>query len=343
MLAVASLRPVSGPPREILAALREWLDAEVPDPLVVRTSGSTGVPKDVVLGRDAMLASARASLDRLGGAGHWLLALPADHVAGLQVLLRSLVGGTEPVILDEQQSWEDAVAAVGGTPRYGSLVPTQLQRLVAARAPVLRAFDRVLLGGAAADPTLLARAREAGVQVVTTYGMSETCGGCVYDGRPLEGVDIAVEDDGRVTIGGPVLFDGYAGQPELTAQVLVDGRLRTQDLAAFDADGGLVVTGRVDDVVVSGGVNVGLHAVEQRVREHPLVEDAAVVGVDDPEWGSRVVAYAVAGERLTLDVLRDFVAERLPRAWAPRELRVVSSLPMLANGKVDRLSLRAGT
>jgi o-succinylbenzoate---CoA ligase len=339
---VESLRPVSGPPRQVIAGLHEWLAAPAPAPLVVRTSGSTGDPKDVVLSRAAMLASAHAALRRLGGPGHWLLALPADHVAGLQVLLRAALAGTEPVLLDEHRTLEDAVAAIPDSPRYLSLVPTQLQRLLGDRADVLRTFDRVLLGGAAASPALLEQARDAGVEVVTTYGMSETCGGCVYDGRPLAGVDVDMEDDGRITIGGPVLFDGYDRQPGLTAQVLVDGRLRTPDLGAFAADGRLVVTGRLDDVVVSGGVNVGLHAVERRVREHPLVQDAAVVGVHDPEWGSRVVAYAVAGHDLTLDTLRDFVAERLPRPWAPRELRVVPALPLLANGKVDRMSLRVG-
>ncbi|HEX2177257.1 MAG TPA: AMP-binding protein [Nocardioidaceae bacterium] len=339
---MASLRPVSGPPRAIHAALRGWLAEPSPRPLVVRTSGSTGTPKDVVLGRDAMLASARATLDRLGGPGRWLLALPAHHVAGLQVLVRSLVGGTTPVLLDEYADLDAAVAAIPDGPRYVSLVPTQLQRLLDERAGALRAFDAVLLGGAPAAPALLDRARRAGIRVVTTYGMSETCGGCVYDGRPLDGVEVTVDHDGRVLIGGAVLFDGYAGRPELTAQTLVGGVLRTPDLGAFDADGRLRVTGRVDDVVVSGGVNVGLAAVEQRVREQPQVKDAAVVGADDAEWGTRVVAYVVADAGLTLDMLRDFVADTLPRTWAPRELVVVPDLPLLDNGKVDRRALRSG-
>ena len=209
-------------------------------------------------------------------------------------------------------------------------MPTQLHRLLDAHDDALAGLDAVLLGGAAADPTLLERAREAGVRVVTTYGMSETCGGCVYDGRPLDGVEVSLDDEGRILLGGAVLFDGYADQ-----------RLRGE-LGAFDADGRLVVTGRVDDVVVSGGVNVGLAAVERRVREHPRVKDAAVVAVDDPQWGSRVVAFAVAEEDLTLQALRDFVAERLPRTWAPRELSVVPALPLLPSGKVDRQALRSG-
>jgi o-succinylbenzoate---CoA ligase len=348
---VASLQPVAGDPRAVLAALRAWLDAPDPRPLAVRTSGSTGEPKDVVLGRAAMLASARAGLDRLGGPGRWLLALPAHHVAGLQVLLRSLLAGVPPVLLEEHRGFAEAADAVrdaaasgaSGHRRYVSLVPTQLHRLLDARADAeaLRGFDAVLLGGAAASPALLDRARGAGVRVVTTYGMSETCGGCVYDGRPLDGVRVCLDTDGRIHLGGPVLFDGYAGNPELTAQTLVDGVLRTQDLGEFDTDGRLVVTGRVDDVVVSGGVNVALPAVERQVREHPLVRDAAVLGLADAEWGSSVAAFVVAdGAGPTLEQLRDFVAERLPRSWAPRELTVVPALPLLDSGKVDRRALR---
>jgi O-succinylbenzoic acid--CoA ligase len=338
---VASLHPVAGPPRAVHTALRDWLDATSPEPLVVRTSGSTGAPKDVLLSRDALLASARASLDRLGGPGQWLLALPSHYVAGLQVLLRSLVAGIEPVVLDEHADLDQALSALTADRRYVSLVPTQLRRLLDGHADALASFDAVLLGGAAADPGLLERARGAGVVVVTTYGMSETCGGCVYDGWPLDGVEVTLDDDGRILVGGPVLFDGYADQPELTAQTLVGGVLRTPDLGTFGADGRLLVTGRVDDVVVSGGVNIGLAAVERRVREHPRVKDAAVVAVDDPEWGSRVVAFAVTREEVTVEVLRDFVAERLPRTWAPRELSVVPALPLLANGKVDRQALRS--
>jgi o-succinylbenzoate---CoA ligase len=323
------------------AALRAWLDLPEAPPLVVRTSGSTGAAKDVVLSREAMLASAHAALDRLGGGGRWLLALPAHYVAGLQVLLRSLAAGTEPVVPEEHADFEQAVHALGDADRrYVSLVPTQLQRMLDGHAEAIRAFDAVLLGGAAASPALLERAADAGVRVVTTYGMSETCGGCVYDGRPLDGVDVSADAEGRIHIRGPVLFDGYDGRPDLTAQTLVDGALRTQDVGEFDADGRLVVTGRVDDVVVSGGVNVGLAAVERRVREHHLVRDAAVVGVDDAEWGSRVRAFAVADPVLTLDALRDFVAAELPRTWAPRDLTMLRELPLLDNGKVDRQALR---
>ncbi len=342
---MTSLQPVEGEPRALLAVLEGWLGAsgEVP-PLVVRTSGSTGGPKDVVLSRAAVLASTRASLARLGGPGQWLLALPAHHVAGLQVLVRSLLGGAAPVLLDEHPSLEAATAAMTGERRYVSLVPTQLVRLLERPGQVeaLRRFDTVLLGGAAADPALVRAAREGGIAVVTSYGMSETCGGCVYDGLPLADLAVKLDAEDRICLGGPVLFDGYRDRPDLTESAFADGMLRTQDLGAFDADGLLQVLGRVDDVMVSGGVNVALPAVECRLREHPGIDDAAVLGADDAEWGARVVAVVVpaAGSCPSLAELRDFVSARLPRSWAPRDLVVVLALPLLATGKLDRAALR---
>jgi O-succinylbenzoic acid--CoA ligase len=342
---VASLQPVSGSPRELYAALSAWAADPASEPLVVRTAGSTGESKEVVLSRAAMLSSARAALARIGGPGQWLLALPADYVAGVQVLLRSALAGTEPVYGGEHDDFEAAAAAMDpGRRRYVSLVPTQLARLARdARAlEVLAGFDAVLLGGAGAGAGLLATARRAGVRVVTTYGLTETCGGCVYDGVPLDGVGVRIAADRRIHLLGPVLFDGYRGRCDLTARALADGALRTPDLGRLDDDGRLVVLGRADDVVVSGGVNVALPAVEDRLRQHPALADVALVGVDDPEWGARVVAFAVpaASPEPSLDVLRDFVADALPRAWAPRQLVVVGRVPLLESGKVDRVALR---
>jgi O-succinylbenzoic acid--CoA ligase len=176
--------------------------------------------------------------------------------------------------------------------------------------------------------------------VVATYGSAETAGGCVYDGWPLDGVEVEVEADGRVRLAGPTLFDGYDNDPELTAQVLVDGWFRTNDAGRLDSEGRLHVLGRIDDVVVSGGVNVPLPAVAARLRAHPDVATAEVVGVPDPEWGQRVVAFVVAAAPVSLEELRDWVADEHPRAWAPREVVAVDALPMLANGKVDRLALK---
>jgi O-succinylbenzoic acid--CoA ligase len=196
----------------------------------------------------------------------------------------------------------------------------------------------VLLGGGPVDPALRRRAADLGVRVVATYGMAETCGGCVYDGYAIDGVAVAIGAGGRVRLGGPTLFAGYDADPALTAEVLVDGWFLTSDAGRLDEDGRLHVLGRLDDVVVSGGVNVPTPAVAARLREHPDVTDAAVVGVPDAEWGHRVVAFVVGG--LSLDDARDWVGEVHPRSWAPRELRVVPDLPLLPNGKLDRLALQ---
>jgi O-succinylbenzoic acid--CoA ligase len=342
--ASASLHPVAGPPAEVDALVRSWLVHDG-DPLVVRTSGTTGAPKDVLLSARALRASAEATLRRLGGPGRWLLALPVQYVAGLQVVVRSAVAGVaSPVLLDEHPDLLTATQALASDRTYTSIVPTQLHRWLADddSAAALASFDAVLLGGGPAPVALLERARDSGVAVVTTYGMSETSGGCVYDGYPLDGVAVALAADGRIRISGPVLFDGYAGDPASTAAVLRDGWLETPDLGEVDADGYLRVIGRADDVVVSGGVNVSLSAVERRLATMPGVDACAVIALPDPEWGSRVVAVveiAVPDARLDVTEVRDYVSAEHPRTWAPRDVMVVRSLPMLASGKVDRQEL----
>jgi O-succinylbenzoic acid--CoA ligase len=336
------LRPVSGGTREIVTALAEWLAASgEPPPLVVQTSGSTGRPKRVVLARAAVLASVRATERRLGATGPWLLALPASYVAGVQVVCRSLVAGHAPVLVEEHPSFVAAVEALGGHPTpFVSLVPTQLHRMLddPGEVAALRAFHTVLLGGGPADPALRARAHAAGVRVVATYGSAETAGGCVYDGHPLDGVALALAPDGRIRIGGPTLFSGYEDDPRLSAEVLVDGWFLTSDAGTLDEDGRLRVLGRVDDVAVSGGVNVPTPAVARRLRDHPDVRAVEVLGVPDEEWGQRVVAFVVGD--LSLEQARDWVGAAHPRSWAPRALVLLDVLPLLANGKPDRLRLR---
>ena len=322
-------------------ALDAWLAADDPEPWVVETSGSTGTPKQVLLPRAAVLASVSASARRLGASGRWLLALPAPYVAGLQVVCRSLVAGHEPVLLDDHDGFTAATAALGADDRFVSLVPTQLHRLLDTDADALRTFHTVLLGGGPIDPALRARAEDAGVHVVSTYGSAETAGGCVYDGYPLDGVAVVIGDDGRIRIGGPTLFAGYDGDPALSAEALVDGWFLTSDAGRLDEDGRLQVLGRLDDVVVTGGVNVPAPAVAARLREHPEVEAVEVLGVPDIEWGNRVVAFVVVStDEMALDEARGWVAERHPRSWAPRQLVVLEEIPLLANGKPDRLALR---
>lgn len=352
------MRPVGGAPGEVERLLRGWLAEPAAAPLTVATSGSTGAPKVVALSTEALQASAAASLSRLGGPGQWVLALPVQHVAGLQVIWRSVVADTSPVILDEHLDLAAATSALTGERRYLAAVPTQLYRWLGGAADVaaLRDYDAVLLGGAAPRPALLDEARQLGIMVVTTYGMSETCGGCVYDGVALDRVAVALGPVGEIRLAGPVLFDGYTGQPELTASVLREGWLHTPDLGRLDADGRLEVIGRADEVVVTGGVNVPLPAVEARLAAMPELAHAVVTSRPDPEWGVSVVAVVVSATSLdagssgapspsatspSLGAVRDFVAAVHPRSWAPRELVVVDALPMLQSGKVDRQRLRA--
>ncbi len=337
-----SLHPVRGSAGEVFDLLSDWM-RDGAEPLRIPTSGSSGVPKEVLLSRSAVVASAQASLDRLGGPGQWLLDLPVTGIAGIQVLVRSLLSGTQPVFVEDHASLGDAIAALAAPRTYASLVPTQLYRLAAAdRLGELSGLDAVLLGGAALDRDLLAAARGHGVNVVRTYGMTETCGGCVYDGVPLDGVAIRIEDEdegdgtGQIWLSGPVLFDGYLGQPRESEWYATADRGRLID------DGSLEVLGRLDETVISGGVNVPLPAVEQAVRRIGWVQDVAVVGVDDPEWGTRVAAAVVAADPADLATLRAALeADGLARTWAPRQLIVVDELPLLPNGKVDRAQLRA--
>jgi len=220
-----------------------------------------------------------------------------------------------------------------------SLVPTMLARLLDAGADVGR-FRRILLGGAPPAPSLLTRARRAGARIVVTYGMTETGGGCVYDGRPLDGVEVSVGSDGRIRVRGPVLFRGYRGDPAATHKALRDGWLATADLGRLTAEGELAVLGRADDVIITGGENVRAGEVAAALAEHPAIDEAAVVGRADPEWGQRVVAFVVASSPApTLDEVRAFIRTRLSAAHAPGELVVVDRLPRLGSGKVDRLAL----
>ncbi|MGH3998416.1 MAG: AMP-binding protein, partial [Pseudonocardiaceae bacterium] len=240
-----------------------------PGQVVVTTSGSTGQPKWVQLSAATLIASATAAHARLGGPGRWLLALPAQHIAGLQVLVRAALAGCQPAVLDLSNGFDPA--AFGAAARrftsgsgrcYTALVPTQLARLLKTGADSLTGFDAVLLGGAASPGELQRRARTAGVHVVTTYGMTETAGGCVYDGWPLEGATVRLDAKGRVELSGPMLATGYLDAPEETAAMFRDGWFRTCDLGRLDRQGRLQVLGRADDVIVTGGINVAPAEVE---------------------------------------------------------------------------------
>jgi O-succinylbenzoic acid--CoA ligase len=326
--------------------------------IVVRTSGSTGEPKATALTVEALAASSAATAMRLRGEGQWLLALPLAYVAGAQVLVRSLFAGTRPWAMDlsggfRPEAFADAAEALTDPIRFTSLVPTQLRRLLDDGSPrvlaALTRFDAVLLGGAAMSQDLLDRAREAGVRVVTTYGSAETCGGCVYDGVPLDGVDVELVD-GRVWLGGDVVAAGYVGDPERTEahfRTDADGRrwYLSSDVGEFAPDGRLRILGRADDVVITGGVKASAARVAAAVESLPGVREAFVAGVDDPEWGQALAAAVVlaapegrAGEQAVPEDIRAAAAERLGRL-APKSWLALESLPLLPNGKPDRRAL----
>ena len=343
-------RPVAvvpaGPPAVTAAAhaaLRTEEPVEDGADLLVVTSGSAGIPRAVLLPASALRASAEATAERLGGTGSWLLALPVSAVAGLQVLCRGLLAGRRPVVLEDGETLTAAASRLPGDDRrHLSAVPTQLRRWLAAEPDALRSFDAVLVGGAAADPGLLDRARAEGVRVVTTYGMTETAGGCVYDGVPLPGVGVRVREG--VELSGPTLALGYRCDPEGSAEAFAGGWFRTRDAGALGPDGRLTVHGRLDEVVVSGGVNVAPPAVEAALRLHPAVADAVVLGRPDPEWGQRVVAAVVPapGAVPELGELRRWVTERLGTPAAPRELHLLDAVPLLHTGKPDRRAVARG-
>lgn len=345
-------------------------DVDDPTALVIATSGSTGTPKGVLLTASALRASAMATHLHLSGPGHWLLAMPAHHIAGIQVLIRSLVAGTAPSVVDTAGGFRPdrfaeaarrTLAADG--PRYTALVPTQLRRLLEDDDHGLRAlrkFDAVLLGGAATPPSLLRRAVESGVRVVTTYGMSETSGGCVYDGVPLSGVRVRIEGEsdaagvdtheavGPISLAGRMLARGYrrtrsdSGSEEETDPVFVDGWFRTGDLGSW-YDGTLQVLGRADDVIITGGVNVAPLAVERVLTDEPGVSEVCVFGIDDAEWGQTVVAAIVPADPYAPpsdNALREAVREQISSAAAPKRIVFLPKLPLRGPGKPDRRALR---
>jgi o-succinylbenzoate---CoA ligase len=310
--------------------------------VVLATSGSTGLPKGAELTAAALTASATASLARLGAAPgeRWLCCLPVHHISGLGVLVRSLLAGSTPVIADRADAGVLVREAERGC-RYISLVPTQLRRLLDVGAP-LAEFGGILLGGAAVPPGLLEDAGAAGARVITTYGMTETCGGCVYDGVPLDGVRVTTDPNGRIKIRGPVLFSRYRLAPPLTKAVLRDGWFLTSDLGEMAGDR-LVVRGRADDVINSGGEKVVAGEVEHVLRGCPAVRDAVVVGTPDRDWGERVTAMVVAAddsEPPRLEDIRAWVRDRLPRHAAPQAIVIVTEMPMLSSGKPDRQLIR---
>ncbi|MGV2901284.1 AMP-binding protein [Microbacterium sp. AGC62] len=330
---------------------------------VIATSGSSGIPKRVALSGEALRASAEATAARIGS-GRWLLALPAGYVAGLQVMVRSIVAGTRPAVLDGRfspASFADATLAMlrpsagAGIPElYTSLVPAQIATLLeaaddtAVRA-ALTAYRAILVGGQSLPEPLRERAADLGVRVVRTYGSTETSGGCVYDGVPLDTVGVRTVD-GELRIAGPMLAEGYLGDASLTTRTFVRDEhgirwYRTGDLGLVE-DGVVRVHGRADNVIVSGGINISLDRVERIVRRVPGLHEAVVVGVEDERWGEASVIVAARGEVLRrseseqLAQAREAVAEELGKHARPSRLILVDEMDVLLSGKPDREAIR---
>ena len=379
--------------------------------MVLRTSGSTtGTGKLVGVSMEALVASARATHKRLGGPGIWVLALPAYHAAGVQVLVRAAVAGTRVFNAYKEGGFDpqhlaqliDAACAAAGDaapscgddaassraggageaaraadaagracPVYTSLVPTQLRRGLddeQLRVALAR-LDAVLIGGAAADAQLLAQAKAAGIKVVTTYGMSETCGGCVYDGQPLPGVSMDVDQaTGAIWLSGPMLATGYLGDEELTKRCFVSrpqahcgggagsgadaGEPARRWFITSDrgqiVDGRLQVLGRLDDVIISGGIKVEPGPIEALLALNPLVSECAVVGLPDPTWGQAVTAVVVPASMPGLGrvdqgaivaQIRVYLEQKLSGAQCPKQVLLADALPYKGIGKVDRRAL----
>lgn len=351
---VDALRPDDAPAAPPASATSDPADlAPLGDDtaLVVATSGSTGTPKGAMLSASALHSSAVATEERLAGPGRWLLALPAHHIAGLQVVLRSLLAGADPHVLDVSAGFDPlslpgAVraleAAAGDRPLYTSLIPGQLRKVLDhpsnSPAEALARFNTVLLGGAATDPEVLERAAAANINVVRTYGSSETAGGCVYDGVPLAGTEVKVDADSRVWLGGPTVAAGYRNAPGHEA-FSRPGWFRTEDAGSFADDGALRILGRLDTAVSVGGLTIVPQVVEAALTAHPAISEAVVVGVPDARLGHRLAAAIVPAPSASVPPpaeLSSWVRERLGRHSEPATYDVMGELPVLGNGKVDR-------
>lgn len=334
----------------VLAALRpDDTPLESDDvAVVIATSGSTGAPRGVLHSTRTLTALSDA-VHGPGSRPQWVLALPVTSVGGINVLVRSLAADREAIALPTiggagPFSPSDFAAAVTSARRQHddvrvSLVPPQVARLLSddAGTQALRECRQILVGGAALRTSLRDMARASGITLVSTYGSTETAGGCIYDGVPLSGVEANIDPQtGTLVIRGPHVALGYRCEPELTRQSFTPGGYRTPDIARVD-DGRITVIGRTDDVVIINGVNVSVTAVEHALADHPDIEAAAVVAVTDLESEPHLHAFVVVRDHAprAMDDARESVSQRLGRPARPR-MHPVDSLPHLPNGKVDR-------
>ena len=311
------------------------IDAPPGTRTVIFTSGTTGEPKAVALTAANHEASAIASAWNLGVApdDRWLCCLPLWHVGGLAVLIRSAVYGTTAILHDGFDAERVRAEIESGSATVVSLVGTMLHRLVDAGLSEWPALRVALVGGGPVPAPLVEWAARTGFPLVQTYGMTETASQVVTGGRPLLGVDLRISEGGEILVRGPMVAPGAAG---------ADGWLHTGDRGRLDSDGALVVEGRLDDMIVTGGENVAAAEVEDALLAHPAVADAGVVGRPDPEWGEAIVAHVVLREPAGDEELREHCRARLAPFKVPKELVRHDQLPRNAAGKLLRRSLPGG-
>ena len=326
---------VSAPEVNGVKPVIDSLPAEVPDNIacVVESSGSTGIPKRISISTEALLHAARSGQERLGPLGQWLLALPINFIAGQQVLIRSLLADQQPVIMNTAlpftaEAFMRSAMLMTNQIRYTSLVPTQLAKLISEAEKskdmltALKSFRAILVGGQSTPEELRQKALDLGIKVVVSYGMTETAGGCVYDGVPLEGVRLKIAPDSRLLISGKTLAEGQ------------DDWIFTNDLAELSSDGKLNIIGRADRVIISGGIKLSLERVEYLGSELPGVSEIAAVPLEDETWGQRV-GIAYIGSPEVADDIANQLAHLLGPAGKPIRVIRVDKLPKLLTGKSD--------
>jgi len=326
--------------------------------LVISTSGSSaGKPRLVGLSMDALMASLKATELALDGPGRWILALPTHHIAGAMILLRAAVAETNPQVVDTTNGFDprDLLPAIRGVtqdemPGYLSLVPTQLVQCLDAGEEVvgaMRSLSAVLVGGAAISQHLLEHALNAGLKVRITYGMTETSGGCVYDGEPMPGMTVrAVDWDGRthLAFNGPTLMTRYLDAESPFFEEGGHRWLISGDMGVIRASGKVEVNGRADDVITSGGLSIAPGPLRRAVRSYEGISDAWIMGTPDEKWGQIVTALVVPNQMPTDSLemaelgaaVREHAAAHIGRAQAPRRVVAVTELPYLGFDKIDR-------
>ena len=306
--------------------------------LIVETSGSTGDPKRIKLSRRALIASAHAAafaLDAEETTSQWLLALPINYIAGANVLIRSVIAGTQPVLMNTSvpftaEAFARSASHMKAEKRFTSLVPTQLARLALAAEhdefvlTQLKRFDAILVGGQAVDYQMIGRLEELGVTIVVTYGMTETCGGCVYNGIPIGDTELRLIGD-RIAIKNSMLANVPLND---------EGFFVSEDAGVLDDKGHMAILGRLDRVIISGGIKISLDRVEQLAQRINGVEELAATAIDDAEWGQRVGIAYVGSPEVADDIARTLANDLGPAGKPVRVIRV-DKLPKTANAKND--------